>query len=126
MNRKIKQILQHTEIYNLDYQDFIKKLIDNDKINPENSLIYLDPPYHNTYNGYFKKNENDFENDLLVFLRFLDTNKFKFIMSNSYNEFTIETFKEFNIDIIRSFDCMKNLADRSSGKEIVVFNNYLN
>ena len=75
-------------------------MIDNGKINPENSLIYLDPPYHDTYNGYFKKNENTFENDLLLFLRFLDINKFKFVMSNSYNDFTIETFKEFILTLL--------------------------
>ena len=115
--------LTKTEIYNLDYQEFIKTLIKENKIYKEKSLIYLDPPYFNTANLYFQNNSETFEIDLLEFLKYLDNNGFKFIMSNSYNETILNLFNCFSIETIKRFDCLKAICNKDSdAKECVIFN----
>ena len=52
------EVLQNTNIYNLDYIKFIMEILPN--LNKEKTLIYLDPPYNNVSNLYFKDNETIF------------------------------------------------------------------
>ena len=73
-------------------------------LNKEKTLIYLDPPYKNVSNLYFKDNETNFEDDLLNLCNHLNQNGFKFLLSNSYNDYILDKFKDFSIDTIKWFD----------------------
>ena len=66
--------------------------------------------------------KNTFEDDLLNLCNHLNQNGFKFLLSNSYNDYILDKFKDFSIDTIKRFDCMKNLKNRSNGLEVLIYN----
>eukprot|EP01095_Lingulamoeba_sp_RSL-Kostka_P007445 TRINITY_DN2374_c0_g1_i14.p1 TRINITY_DN2374_c0_g1~~TRINITY_DN2374_c0_g1_i14.p1 ORF type:complete len:252 (-),score=22.65 TRINITY_DN2374_c0_g1_i14:156-911(-) len=88
LNRK------NTIIYNKDYTDILNMYKDK-----PNVLIYLDPPYVNSYNArYRNKNNGTDETYYLVEIKkFMEKAKCKVLLSINSNELIKYFFKEFNI-----------------------------
>lgn len=91
------------ELYNMDFQEFIKKVKPT-----ENDFVYLDPPYLITCSEYNKLWNEDSEIRLINFLDELDSRNIKFAVSNvlwhrkKYNGTFNEWAKKYNIVKIQS------------------------
>ena len=113
--RKLKNI---TKTYNLDFEEFIKK-VDNEKI-----LIYADPPYYNTENYYSFHNFGKKDHERLA--KTLKNMKGRFILSYYYfpelekwfpkNKYRWET-KEFT-----KAAAAKKGKKQNKGTEILIMN----
>jgi len=72
---------------------------DYSKINPKkNDLVYLDPPYYNTFSGY-SKNTFGKQKHLDLFLKCIEWKSLGIhvILSNSDDPFILELYKDFEI-----------------------------
>ena len=116
----ISQLIQKVQFHHLDFEKSIKKVKKGD-------FVYLDPPYvpedKKSFVGY---NACGFDlethNKLFELVRKFNSQKVKFIMSNSNTDLVNNTFVDYNKEIITARRAInsKNPADKT--KEVVIFN----
>jgi DNA adenine methylase len=89
-------------------------------------FVFLDPPYHGTFNGY---NKSPFGEDEQVKLRDVcreyNENKIKFLLCNSHNSFILDLYasKKFKIsEVWRNGTINSNSKEREKVKELVICN----
>lgn len=106
-----------------DYKEVLDKL-------PENSFVYLDPPYDpvsNTSNftGYTK---GGFDRDEQVRLRKccddLNERGIKFMLSNSATGFIKEQYSAYNITVVKAKRNVNSVASKRGDVEEVIVRNY--
>lgn len=103
---------------NIKYQSY-------NKIEPsKNDLVYLDPPYHNTFLGY---NPNIFEESKQIELRqfcdYLTTKGVMFILSNSNTAFIKQQYTSYKLYEIQAPKFVNCKADnRKSNTELLILN----
>lgn len=92
------------------------------------AFYYLDPPYHETYDGYNGAGFNDARHEeLAAFCRRVDATGGKFLLSNSDTEFVRELYAGFHIEKIdasRSVSCKAH--QRGKETELLIRNYALN
>lgn len=116
----ISELIQKVQFYHLDFENSIKKVKKDD-------FVYLDPPYapedKKSFVGY---NACGFDlethNKLFALVGKFNSQKVKFIMSNSNTDLVNNTFVDYNKEIITARRAInsKNPADKT--KEVVIFN----
>ena len=116
----ISQLIQKVQFHHLDFENSIKKVKKGD-------FVYLDPPYvpedKKSFVGY---NACGFDlethNKLFGLVRKFNSQKVKFIMSNSNTDLVNNTFVDYNKEIITARRAInsKNPADKT--KEVIIFN----
>ena len=107
-SKEIRDYMENTEIYNLDFEDFCNKI----KLT-ESDFIFLDPPYDTEFSTYAG---NDFDKDDQIRLaNYLKNTKAKFmlVIKNTdfiYNLYNIEGFyiKSFDKKYLVSFQNRNN------------------
>jgi DNA adenine methylase len=89
-------------------------------------FVFLDPPYHGTFNGY---NKSPFGEDEQVKLRDVcreySENKIKFLLCNSHNSFILDLYNgdEFKInEVWRNGTINSKGAERGKVKELIISN----
>lgn len=116
----ISELIQKVQFHYLDFENSIKKVKKDD-------FVYLDPPYapedKKSFVGY---NACGFDlethNKLFALVGKFNSQKVKFIMSNSNTDLVNNTFVDYNKEIITARRAInsKNPADKT--KEVVIFN----
>ena len=116
----ISQLIQKVQFHHLDFENSIKKVKKGD-------FVYLDPPYvpedKKSFVGYNACGfDLDTHNKLFGLVRKFNSQKVKFIMSNSNTDLVNNTFVDYNKEIITARRAInsKNPADKT--KEVVIFN----
>jgi DNA adenine methylase len=89
-------------------------------------FVFLDPPYHGTFNGY---NKSPFGEDEQVKLRDVcreyNENKIKFLLCNSHNSFILDLYNgdEFKInEVWRNGTINSKGTERGKVKELIISN----
>lgn len=95
-SKELKNYMENTKIYNLDFEDFCNKI----KLNKDD-FIFLDPPYDTEFSTYAGNEFN--KNDQVRLANYLKNTKAKFmvVIKNTefiYNLYNVEGFN------IKSFD----------------------
>ena len=116
---KLKSYMKTTDIYNLDFEDFCKKIKLSSK-----DFIFLDPPYDTEFSTYAK---NEFgKNDQVRLANFLKNTKAKFMLIIKNTDFI---YNLYNVEglYIKSFDkkylvSIKNRNDKNV--EHLIITNY--
>jgi len=113
--RNASKILQNAEI---EQQDFSQaKIVKGD-------FYYIDPPYHQTYNGYSGQGFGDKEHSKLAdFCRTINEKGGYFMLSNSDTDLVQELYKEYNKEKVlasRSVTCKAN--GRNKEYELIIRN----
>lgn len=87
-------------------------------------FYYIDPPYHQTYDGYNGDGFGDEKHKaLVVFCKEIDNKKGFFMVSNSDNSFVRKIYKGYNIDRVsasRSVSCKAH--QRGKENELIIRN----
>ena len=86
---------KNIKIYNLDYKDFIKEVLKEEK--QEDCILYLDPPYIDS----FKYNKDNILNNFPIEINQYFNIFNKVIMSNFKNDEILNLYKEYNIKEIK-------------------------
>lgn len=122
----------NTSLFSMNYIEFLKnKVIDNPKLNPHKTLIYLDPPYRKTkpssFTAYCKSfyNDEDSSNKLLEQFKLLSNLDYKVILSNAntndnYFQDNYKHFKIYEIDSKTSISGKKE--GRGKQSELIICN----
>ena len=88
-------------------------------------FYYIDPPYHETYDGY---NGNGFGNEmhtkLAEFCRKLDAKGGLFMLSNSDTPFVRELYKGYNIEIVSASRMVSCKAYQRGKENELIIRNY--
>lgn len=89
-----------------------------------NAFYYLDPPYHETYDGYNGSGFGDDKHkELADFCKKVDTAGGFFMLSNSDTSFVRELYKDYNIEQVaasRSVSCKAH--QRGKENELIIRN----
>lgn len=110
-------------ILNTSYSEAVQGL-------PENSFVYLDPPYDPisvtaSFTGY---NAGGFSSEDQIALRDccrqLDANGIKFMLSNSATEFIQDIYSDFNITIVPAKRAINSVGSKRGCVDEVVVRNY--
>lgn len=116
---KLKSYMKNTNIYNLDFEDFCKKIKLTSK-----DFIFLDPPYDTEFSTYAK---NEFgKNDQIRLANFLKNTKAKFMLIIKNTDFIYNLYNVKGL-YIKSFDkkylvSIKNRNDKNV--EHLIITNY--
>jgi DNA adenine methylase len=90
----------------------------------KNDFYYLDPPYHETYEGYSSAGFGDKEHtELAAFCKKIDQKGGFFMLSNSDTPFVRELYKGYTIETVsasRSVSCKKH--QRGKENELIIRN----
>lgn len=90
----------------------------------KNDFYYIDPPYHETYEGYSSAGFGDKEHqELAKFCREIDRKGGYFMVSNSDTPFVRELYKGYTIETVsasRSVSCKAN--QRGKENELIIRN----
>ena len=111
--------MKTTDIYNLDFEDFCKKIKLTSK-----DFIFLDPPYDTEFSTYAK---NEFgKNDQIRLANFLKNTKAKFMLIIKNTDFIYDLYNVKGL-YIKSFDkkylvSIKNRNDKNV--EHLIITNY--
>lgn len=106
-----------------DYKEVLDKL-------PENSFVYLDPPYDpvsstSNFTGYTK---GGFDRKEQIRLREccdeLDRRGIKFMLSNSATDFIKEQYSAYNVTIVKARRTVNSVATKRGDVEEVIVRNY--
>lgn len=84
----LKRHLEHTSIYNCDFEDFLKKTDPQ-----ENDFIFLDPPYDSDFSTYDKNVFNHEDHQRLANFLLKET-KAKWMMIIKYTDFIYNLYKD--------------------------------
>ena len=116
---EISNLIQNVEFYNEDYRTFL------DKFKTKNSVIYLDPPYFGTFNGYSSK---DFNHDEFVnYCKNLvgddeDDKEIHLVISNSkqfYDKYEDE-LRGFDVSFVDINERMNSKSPNSIRNEVIL------
>lgn len=116
---KLKSYMKTTDIFNLDFEDFFKKIKLTSK-----DFIFLDPPYDTEFSTYAK---NEFgKNDQIRLANFLKNTKAKFMLIIKNTDFIYNLYNVKGL-YIKSFDkkylvSIKNRNDKNV--EHLIITNY--
>lgn len=116
---KLRSYMKTTYIYNLDFEDFCKKIKLTNK-----DFIFLDPPYDTEFSTYAK---NEFgKNDQIRLANFLKNTKAKFMLIIKNTDFIYDLYNVKGL-YIKSFDkkylvSIKNRNDKNV--EHLIITNY--
>lgn len=116
---KLKSYMKNTDIFNLDFEDFCKKIKLTSK-----DFIFLDPPYDTEFSTYAK---NEFgKNDQIRLANFLKNTKAKFMLIIKNTDFIYNLYNVKGL-YIKSFDkkylvSIKNRNDKNV--EHLIITNY--
>lgn len=116
---KLKSYMKTTDIFNLDFEDFCKKIKLTSK-----DFIFLDPPYDTEFSTYAK---NEFgKNDQIRLANFLKNTKAKFMLIIKNTDFIYNLYNAKGL-YIKSFDkkylvSIKNRNDKNV--EHLIITNY--
>lgn len=116
---KLKSYMKTTDIFNLDFEDFCKKIKLTSK-----DFIFLDPPYDTEFSTYAK---NEFgKNDQIRLANFLKNTKAKFMLIIKNTDFIYNLYNVKGL-YIKSFDkkylvSIKNRNDKNV--EHLIITNY--
>ena len=116
------EALQKVKLYNFDFRKFIEIMKPN--IDRE-ALIYLDPPYMDTFTGYTADAFNDiFQSELKLCCYAIDQKNGMFLLSNSNSEFIKELYKQYRINYIETKYLINGdpLERKNKIKEILISN----
>jgi DNA adenine methylase len=109
--RNVSEYLQNVEIECKSYESIDAK---------QGDLVYLDPPYHNTFADY---NKTGFlEEDHVKLKHFVDqlvSRGVSVVLSNSNTEFITDLYKEYNISIIDTKYSV-GATSRSPSQEVLI------
>ena len=90
----------------------------------KNGFYYLDPPYHQTYDGYANTGFGDEQHkELAYFCHKIDAKGGKFMLSNSDTPFVRELYARYTIEEVmaaRSVSCKAN--QRNKENELIIRN----
>lgn len=120
--RICSNLLQKVKLYNLDFRKFIEIMKSN--IGRE-ALVYLDPPYMDTFTGYTADAFNDiFQSELKNYCDIINEKNGLFLLSNSNNEFIKELYKNYHINYIETKYLINSdpLERKNKIKEILISN----
>lgn len=113
--RNCSKVLQNTDIFQENFEQ-IKPL--------KNDFYYLDPPYHQTYDGYNGDGFGDKEHTKLAdFCHKIDRKGGYFMLSNSDTHLVRVLYKGYNIEKVlasRSVSCKGN--QRGKENELIIRN----
>ena len=116
------EALQKVTIHNEDFRPFMNTLyyvIDNA------TLVYLDPPYMDTFVGYTADGFSDiFQSELKCCCDFINEKNGMFLLSNSDNEFIKEIYKNYYINYVQAQYMINSDASQRKNKvnEVLIFN----
>lgn len=111
---KIQKRLSKVVVENKSFEDIIKKY---DK---ENTLFYLDPPYHGTELYY---NTNFTEEEHLLLNKILKNIKGKFVLSYNDDEYIRKLYKNFKIsEVERNNNLTSRYKNSERYKELIIKN----
>lgn len=111
---KIQKRLSKVVVENKSFEDIIKKY---DK---ENTLFYLDPPYHGTELYY---NTNFTEEEHLLLNKILKNIKGKFVLSYNDDEYIRKLYKNFKTsEVERNNNLTSRYKDNKRYKELIIKN----
>lgn len=111
-------------ILNTTYSEAVKAL-------PENSFVYLDPPYDpiSETANFTSYSASGFSREDQLTLRDccrqLDMAGIKFMLSNSATEFIQDIYSEFNISIVPAKRTINSIASKRGSVDEVVVRNYV-
>lgn len=111
-------------ILNTTYSEAVKEL-------PENSFVYLDPPYDpiSETANFTSYSASGFSREDQLLLRDccrqLDMAGIKFMLSNSATEFIQDIYSEFNISIVPAKRTINSIASKRGSVDEVVVRNYV-
>ncbi len=113
--RNCSKLLKSAEIYQQGFEQITPR---------RNDFFYLDPPYHETYDGYSGKGFGDAEHTALAeFCKKIDRAGAKFMLSNSDTDFVQNLYKGYtieNVDASRSVSCKSHQRGKES--ELIIRN----
>lgn len=90
-----------------------------------NDFVYLDPPYHNTYDSYSSGGFNeDYQMMLLNFCYAADKKGALFMQSNSDTPFIRELYKDYNIEEVFARRSVSRNADQRKKEQELLIRNY--
>ena len=88
-------------------------------------FFYLDPPYHNTYEGYAAQGFGDSEHDKLAeFCRGIDRKGGYFMLSNSDTPFVRKLYKGYNIEHVSAARSVSCKAHQRGREQELLIRNY--
>jgi DNA adenine methylase len=115
--RRIQKIVSkrdHIEIHNLDALKFLHLISSRSDIDPQNTLVYLDPPYFvqgsKLYNSFYKEKDHT---DLCAYLG--STMKFKWVVSYDDCDFIKELYQSIAANKV-TFDFLYSANHKRSGQ----------
>jgi DNA adenine methylase len=96
---KLKNNCRGIHDQQFDDMGIMQSILDNS--NNDIPFVFIDPPYHDTFDMYTKEGTRfDFWDRLLQFLDDLDEAGIPFLMTNNYNDFITDKFGKYRIDKI--------------------------
>jgi len=115
-----KNIIQNVTIKDDRYQSILE-------LTKKNDLVYLDPPYHNTFTSYNSdKFGEDQQHELKLFIDELTQKGVNVMMSNSATDFIKELYKDYTIiNITTKYSLGGKGVDRGGNKQEVLIKNYI-
>lgn len=115
--RKVSEVLQNVNINCYNYSNILELVEKND-------LVYLDPPYHDTFTDY--TNNRFGENEQKKLKRFIDilTQKGVYVMlSNSATDFIKDLYKDYKqVNLTTKYSLGGKGADRGNKQELLILN----
>lgn len=106
--------------YNITFEnkDFKQFIIEENPSKELNSLVYMDPPYKDTFVGY-NSNGYDFHKDLK---NICDILRCKFVQSNSKCDYNLELYNSFTIEEIKTKHSINSKNPGKGVSEILIYN----
>ena len=115
--------LNQIQISNSDYEVILRDI-------PENSFVYLDPPYHpvsetSNFTGYIQGGWNESEQlRLRDVCNKLNANGVKFLLSNSASDFIKEIYSAYNIKTVQANRAVNSISSKRGQVDEFLICNY--
>lgn len=119
-SQELQDVLQGANIYNLDFEDFFRKL----KIE-EDDFVFLDPPYDTTFSTY-ANNEFESEDQIRLANYLINECKGKFMLIIKNTDFIYNLYNREGINIIGFDKTYKVSFQDRNDKEVkhIIIKNY--
>jgi len=114
--RNVSALLQSATIENNSFTE--AEIVEGD-------FYYLDPPYHETYDGYHgSRFADDTHEKLAAFCKLADKTGAFFMLSNSDTEFVRKLYKGYNIEVVSASRNVSCKANQRGKEEELIIRNY--
>ena len=116
------EALQKVTIHNEDFRPFMNTLF---YIIDDATLVYLDPPYMDTFVGYTADGFSDiFQSELKCCCDLINEKNGMFLLSNSDSEFIKEIYKDYYINYVQTRYVINSNTSRRKNtvNEVLIFN----